>query len=48
MAKRLSTKHKKNRRGKAADYKAGNAPRAHKVAVTRSTRAKKRKANPSV
>ena len=48
MAKRLSTKHRKIARRKAAEYLAGNAPRPHKIAVERSSRAKKRKANPSV
>lgn len=44
MAKRLSTKHRKLRRDKAAARKAGTAPKAHKVAVERSVKAKKKKA----
>lgn len=44
MAKRLSTKHKKRRHDQATAYKAGAAPRKHKVAEERSTRAKKKKA----
>jgi len=46
MAKTLSAKHRKQRRDKAAAYKSGNAPKAHKVAVARSKRALKRKAYP--
>lgn len=44
MAKRLSTKHRKTRRDKATAYKTGNAPEAHKVAVERSTKMKKKMA----
>lgn len=42
MAKRLSTKHRKIRRDKATAYKTGTSPNAHKVAVERSTKAKKK------
>lgn len=45
MAKRLSTKHKARRRDKAAAYASGNAPIAHKVAVERSAKMKKKKFN---
>ena len=42
MAKRLSTKHKKLARDRARAYKEGTAPKAHKVAVERSAKAKKK------
>jgi len=44
MAKRLSVKHKKNRRDKATAYKNGTAPADHKVAVERSKKALFKKA----
>ncbi len=44
MAKRLATKHKNSRRDKATAYKKGEAPAAHKVAVERSKKAKKKNA----
>ncbi|MEK6706195.1 MAG: hypothetical protein AABZ06_10435 [Bdellovibrionota bacterium] len=44
MAKRLGTKHKKLSRKTAAAYKKGLGPKKHKVAETRSRRAKKKKA----
>jgi hypothetical protein len=46
MAKRLSGKHKKRRHDQATAYLAGLAPAAHKVAVERSKKAKKKKAYP--
>lgn len=46
MAKRLSVKQKKRRHDKATAYANGTAPKAHKVAVERSKRAKKKKAYP--
>ncbi len=46
MAKRLSVKHRKQRRDKATAYKNGTTPADHKVAVERSTKAKKKKAYP--
>jgi hypothetical protein len=42
MAKRLSVKHRKQTRDKARAYKEGKAPRAHKVAVERSTKMKQK------
>lgn len=45
MANTLSAKHKKRRHDQATAYKAGTAPKAHKVAVERSTKAKKKKAH---
>jgi hypothetical protein len=45
MAKRLSTKHKARSRDKATAYKNGSSPAAHKVAVERSAKMKKRKLN---
>jgi hypothetical protein len=42
MAKRLSVKHRKQTRDKARAYKEGTAPRGHKVAVERSTKAKRK------
>ena len=45
MAKRLSTKHKKRRKDKATAYAKGEAPAAHKVAVERSKKAKKKNSN---
>lgn len=44
MAKRLSAKHKKQRQDKATAYAAGLSPKAHKVAVERSKKAKKKNA----
>ncbi|MCM2323452.1 MAG: hypothetical protein NDJ90_09345 [Oligoflexia bacterium] len=44
MPKRLSVKHRKTRRDKATAYKADQAPKAHKVAVERSKKAKKKNA----
>jgi len=46
MAKRLSVKNRKTRRDQLTAYLAGNTPAAHKVAVERSKRAKKKKAYP--
>jgi hypothetical protein len=46
MAKRLSVKHKKRRQDQFTAYHAGTAPAAHKVAVERSKKAKKKKAYP--
>jgi hypothetical protein len=48
MGKRLSVKHKKNRRDKATAYAAGKAPKGHKVAVERSKKALKKKAYPAL
>lgn len=45
MAKRLSTKHRARQRDKATAYKNGTAPAAHKVAVERSTKMKKKMFN---
>jgi hypothetical protein len=42
MARRLSVKHRKQNRDKARAYKEGSTPRAHKVAVERSTKMKKK------
>lgn len=47
MAKRLSIKHRKTARKKATDYRQGNAPAKHKVAVERSVKAKLKKAYPA-
>lgn len=47
MAKRLSAKHRKQRRDKATAYKAGTTPKKHKVAVERSEKAKYRRNNPA-
>ena len=47
MAKRLSTKNKKRRKDKAVAYAKGQAPAAHKVAVERSRKAKKKNSNPA-
>ena len=44
MAKRLSTKHKKQRRDKATAYKNDTQPKAHKIAVERSKKAKTKNA----
>jgi hypothetical protein len=44
MARRLSVKHRKQKRDKARAYKEGQAPAAHKVAVERSTKMKKKMA----
>lgn len=46
MAKRLSTKHRKQRRDKATAYKANKAPWDHKIAEQRSKKALKKKAYP--
>lgn len=48
MAKRLSVKHRKRRHDKLTVFLAGTAPAAHKVAVERSKKAKKKKAYPMV
>lgn len=48
MAKRLGAKHTKRRADKATAYKAGLAPKAHKVAVERSKKAKFKRNNPAV
>jgi hypothetical protein len=40
MAKSLSAKNRKRIRDKATAYKKGEAPKAHKVAVERSKKAK--------
>lgn len=45
MPKRLATKHKKRRKDQATAYTKGVAPAAHKVAVERSKKAKKKNAN---
>jgi hypothetical protein len=45
MAKRLSTKNKKRFKDMAVAYAKGLAPAAHKVAVERSVKAKKKNAN---
>jgi hypothetical protein len=47
MAKRLSTKHKKRRKDQAVAYAKGEGPAAHKVAVERSAKARKKNANRS-
>jgi len=44
MARRLSVKHRKMNRDKARAYKEGTAPAKHKIAVERSTKAKKKMA----
>ncbi len=44
MAKRLGAKHKKRRRDQATAYTKGEAPAAHKVAVERSKKMKKKMA----
>jgi hypothetical protein len=44
MAKKLSVKHRKRRKDKATAYAAGKAPKRHKVAETRSQKAKQKKA----
>ena len=41
MAKRLSTKNKKRRKDQAVAYSKGLSPKAHKVAVERSTKDRK-------
>ncbi len=46
MAKRLSVKHRKRRQDQSTAYENGTAPAAHKVAVERSQKAKKKKAYP--
>ena len=46
MAKRLSVKHSKRRTDQFTAYHAGTAPAPHKVAIERSKKAKKKKANP--
>jgi len=48
MGKRLSTKHRKMGRDKATAYKTGKAPKAHKVAVERSAKAKLKNAYRSI
>jgi hypothetical protein len=42
MAKRLSVKHRKQTRDKATARKNGDVPRGHKIAVERSTKAKRK------
>lgn len=42
MGKSLSSKHRKRTRDQATAYKKGEAPAKHKVAVERSTKAKKK------
>lgn len=44
MATRLSVKKRKQRRDKATAYRTGTAPAKHKVAVSRSRKAKLKKA----
>jgi hypothetical protein len=44
MAKRLATKNKKRFKDQAVAYAKGLAPAPHKVAVERSTKAKKKNA----
>ncbi|MCM2278455.1 MAG: hypothetical protein NDJ89_10305 [Oligoflexia bacterium] len=44
MSKTLSSKHRKSRRDKATAFKSDLAPKAHKVAVERSKKAKKKNA----
>jgi|GEM_PF-4367880 len=44
MAKRLSAKHKKQRKDKATAFAAGNSPKPHKIAVERSKKAKAKNA----
>jgi hypothetical protein len=46
MARRLSVKHRKQRRDKATAFRTGTMPKAHKVAVARSKKALKKKAYP--
>jgi hypothetical protein len=46
MGKRLSVKHKKRRHDQHTAFLAGLTPAAHKVAVERSKKAKKKKAYP--
>ena len=45
MAKRLATKLKKRRKDQATAYAKGAGPTAHKVAVERSKKAKKKNSN---
>jgi hypothetical protein len=45
MAKSISAMNRKRRHDKATAYKAGTVPAKHKVAVERSTKAKKKNAN---
>lgn len=42
MSKSISAMNRKRRRDKATAYKAGKTPKAHKVAVERSTKAKRK------
>jgi hypothetical protein len=42
MAKSISAMNRKRRKDKAVVYKAGKAPKKHKVAVERSKKAKKK------
>jgi hypothetical protein len=46
MGKRLSTKHRKQRRDKATAYNADKSPWDHKIAEIRSKKALKKKAYP--
>jgi hypothetical protein len=46
MGQRLSVKNKKQRRDKLTAEKNGTAPKAHKVAVERSKKARFRANNP--
>jgi hypothetical protein len=48
MGKRLATKQRKRRRDQATAYKAGTAPKAHKVAVERSEKAKFKMTNRAI
>jgi hypothetical protein len=44
MGKSLSVKNRKRQRDQATAYSKGDAPKAHKVAVERSVKAKKKNA----
>jgi len=44
MAKRLSVKHRKRRHDQLTAYQKGEAPAAHKVAVSRSRKARRKNA----
>lgn len=48
MPKRLGAKHKKMTKDKAKAYATGKAPKAHKVAVERSKKAKKKNAHRAI
>lgn len=45
MGRRLSTKHRKRRRDQATAYRAGKAPKRHKIAKARSRKARKKNAH---